>query len=43
MKLEHHRQEVASLTQFFIRLGRYGLFSMILIAFSLAIGVSGYH
>jgi hypothetical protein len=43
MKLEHYRQEVASLTQFFIRIGRYGLFSMILIAFSLAIGVSGYH
>ena len=43
MKLEHRRQEVASLPQFFLRLGSYGLFSLILIAFSLGIGISGYH
>lgn len=43
MKLEHRRQEIASLKQFFIRLGSYGLFCLILIAFSLGIGISGYH
>jgi hypothetical protein len=43
MKLEHRKQKVASLSQFFLRLGRYGLFSLILITFSLGIGVSGYH
>ena len=43
MKLENHKQEVVSLHQFFIRLGTYGLFSLMLIVFSLAIGVSGYH
>jgi hypothetical protein len=43
MKLEHRRQEVASLPQFFLRLGSYGLFSLMLIVFSLGIGISGYH
>ena len=43
MKLEHHRQKVVSLAQFFIRLGRYGLFSLMLIAVSLGIGMLGYH
>jgi hypothetical protein len=43
MKLEHRRQKVAPLSYFFIRLGRYGLFSLTLIAISLGIGVLGYH
>jgi hypothetical protein len=43
MKLEHRRQKVASLPHFLIRLGTYALFSLILIAFSLGIGISGYH
>ena len=43
IKLEHRRQEVASLKQFFLRLGSYGLFSVILMAFSLGIGITGYH
>ena len=43
MKLEHRRQKVASLPQFIIRLGNYFLFSLILIIFSLAIGLTGYH
>lgn len=43
MKLEHRRQEVASIPKFILRLGRYGLFSLFLIAFSLGIGISGYH
>lgn len=43
MKLEHRGQEVASLKQFFLRLGSYGIFSLILISFSLGIGISGYH
>jgi hypothetical protein len=43
LKFEHRGQEVASLKQFFLRLGSYGLFSLILISFSLGIGISGYH
>ena len=43
MKFEHRRQEVASLRQFFLRLASYGLFSLMLIAFSIGIGISGYH
>jgi hypothetical protein len=43
MKLEHRSQEVASLGQFFLRLVSYGLFALILIAFSLGIGICGYH
>lgn len=43
MKLEHRGQEVASLKQFFLRLGSYGIFSLILISFSLGIGITGYH
>jgi len=43
IKLEHRRQEVASLSKFFLRLGSYGLFSLFLIAFSIGIGISGYH
>lgn len=43
LKLEHRRQKVATMPNFLIRLGRYGLFSVILIAFSIGIGISGYH
>lgn len=43
MKLEHRRQKVVSLTHFFIRLSRYGLFAILLIAVSLGMGMLGYH
>lgn len=42
MKLEHRKQKVASLPKFIARLGRYGLFSLSLILFSVAIGTIGY-
>ncbi len=42
-KLEHRKQRVISLPQFLIRLGNYVLFSLILVAFSLGIGILGYH
>jgi xanthine/uracil permease len=43
MRLEHHRQGVLPLPHFFLRLGRYALFSLLLILFSLGIGTPGYH
>lgn len=43
MKLEQKHQKVITLPKFFIRLGKYGLFSLSLISFSLGIGVIGYH
>jgi len=43
MKLEHHRQKVAPLPHFFLRLLRYGLFSFLLIFISVGIGVWGYY
>lgn len=42
-KFEHHRQEVIPLPKFLLRLGKYLLFSLILIAFSLLLGILGYH
>ena len=42
MKLEHHKQKVAPISEFFIRLGRYGLFAIILILFSVLLGTLGY-
>lgn len=42
-KLEHRRQKIVPFKQFVLRVGRYGLFSMALIIFSLGIGVTGYH
>jgi hypothetical protein len=42
-KFEHHSQAVLPLPKFFKRLGKYLLLSLILIAFSLLIGISGYH
>ncbi len=43
MKLEHRKQKVIPLPHFFLRLGRYGLFCIILIAISVMIGMVGYH
>lgn len=42
MKLEHHKQKVVPLPKFLIRLGRYGLFALLLIFFSVLIGTLGY-
>lgn len=41
--LEHHRQKVLPFPKFLLRLSRYFLFTLVLIAFSLLIGVLGYH
>ena len=43
MKLEHHKQEIIPLPQFFLRLGKYGIFSFVLITFSIGLGIVGYH
>jgi hypothetical protein len=43
MKLEHRRQKVATLPHFLARLIRYGIFSFMLIAISVGIGIVGYH
>lgn len=43
MKLEHHKQKVVTMPRFFIRLGRYIIFTLGLIVFSLLIGTIGYH
>jgi hypothetical protein len=43
MKFEHRKQKVASIPQFLKRLARFTMFSGILIAFSVLIGVFGYH
>ena len=43
MKLEHRKQKVVPFTKFLIRLGRYALFSLMLIIFSVSIGTIGYH
>lgn len=42
MKLEHKRQKVISTRKFVFRLGRYGLFALVLILISVGIGVAGY-
>jgi hypothetical protein len=42
-KFEHKTQRVVSLPRFFLRLLRFGLFAVVLIAFSLGIGIVGYH
>ena len=41
--MEHHRQKVVPFTTFLSRLGRYALFSLALIIFSVSIGTIGYH
>lgn len=43
MKLENNKQKVTPLANFFIRLGRYGLFALGLIVISVLIGTIGYH
>jgi hypothetical protein len=42
MKLEHRKQKVVPLPYFFLRLGRYSLFCVLLIAVSVLIGTVGY-
>ena len=42
LKLEHRKQKVVSLTRFFMRIGRYGLFSLLLIFISVGFGTLGY-
>jgi hypothetical protein len=43
MKLENRKQKLLPLPKFINRLGRYGLFALILIGFSVLIGTIGYH
>ena len=43
MKLEHRKQKVVPLTHFLIRLGRFGVFALLLIVISVIIGTLGYH
>ena len=43
MKLENCKQKVISFPHFLFRLGRYGLFTLGLIIFSVLIGTIGYH
>ena len=43
MKLEHRTQKVVPITHFLIRLGRYGVFALLLIGISVIIGTLGYH
>lgn len=42
LKLEHKQDKVVSLPRFFLRLGRYGLFALLLILVSVSIGTMGY-
>ncbi|MHB1279458.1 MAG: hypothetical protein ACYC1Q_13805 [Bacteroidia bacterium] len=43
MKLENRKQKVQPFRKFIVRLGRYSLFAMGLILFSVALGTIGYH
>jgi hypothetical protein len=43
MKLENRRQKVTPLPHFLYRVGRYGLFALGLVVFSVFIGTLGYH
>lgn len=43
MKLENRKQKVTPFPHFLFRLGRYGLFTLILIMFSVLLGTIGYH
>jgi hypothetical protein len=43
MKFEKRSQKVLSLPHFFFRMGRYGLFALNLIVFSVFLGTTGYH
>lgn len=43
MKLENRKQKVTPFPHFLYRLGRYGIFALGLIIFSVIIGTTGYH
>lgn len=43
MKLENKKQKVRPFSQFLLRLGRYAMFAILLIIFSIVFGVTGYH
>lgn len=43
MEFEHHKQRIAPLPKFAMRLFRYTLFALVLIAFSVALGTAGYY
>jgi len=43
MKLENRKQKVIPLSHFLFRLGRYALFALGLIVFSVLLGMAGYH
>jgi hypothetical protein len=43
MKLENRKEKVTPLPHFLFRLGRFGLFALGLILFSVLIGTIGYH
>ncbi len=43
MPFEHHSKPILPRRKFFIRMLRYGVYSFILIGFSLGIGMIGYH
>lgn len=43
MKLEHRKQKLVPLSQFFKRLARYTLFAAFLVLFSVSLGTFGYH
>lgn len=43
MELEHRKQKVIPLSHFFIRLGRYSIFALLLICVSVFMGSLGYH
>jgi hypothetical protein len=43
MKLEHRKQKIASLPNFFVRMLYYNMLALLLIAISVMIGTSGYH
>ena len=43
MKLEHRRQKVLPWPRFILRVARYTLFCLLLIAFSVGLGTVGYH
>jgi len=42
MKLEHKKEQVVPFTAFVFRVGRYALFSFVLVIFSVALGTLGY-
>ena len=43
MKFEHKKQKVVPIRHFLFRLGRYGVFALLLIGISVIIGTVGYH